>query len=173
MRTRSRSDKSAIHIMITILVMVFIFVQSAMPGEVSGAESGIVVRFLSWIAGSLGISNINTDAFSFFIRKVAHFTEYMILGCCLYINLRDRAARKTAGNSRHPADVATFRLCVYAWVFGALYAATDEFHQRFVPERSGEIRDVCIDAAGVAAGVLITWLIMRYKDQSDRDRSAD
>lgn len=173
MKITNRFEKSAIHIMITILVMVFIFVQSAMPGEMSGAESGIVIRFLSWIAGSLGIGSINSEAFSFFIRKAAHFTEYMILGCCLYINLRDRSARKTAGNSRHPADVASLRLCVYAWVFGALYAATDELHQRFVPERSGEIRDVCIDAAGVAAGVLIIWLIMRHKNRSDRVQPED
>lgn len=31
-----------------------------------------------------------------------------------------------------------------------LYACTDEYHQLFVPGRSGQLRDVMIDAVGAA-----------------------
>ena len=58
------------------------------------------------------------------------------------------------------------RLIIYAWTIGALYAATDELHQLLVTDRSGELRDVCIDAAGVLAGVLLVWLINRKKEVS-------
>jgi len=47
-----------------------------------------------------------------------------------------------------------------SWALTTLYAASDEFHQLFVPGRSGEIRDVCIDSVGAIAGVLIGILIL-------------
>jgi VanZ family protein len=139
--------------MITIFVMVFIFVQSALPGKVSGAESNFIVR---WIVAVL---NADAETVSFVVRKMAHFTEYMILGGCLMLDVRDFAEKKTGVN-----------LLFIAWIIGALYAATDEFHQRFVPQRSGEFRDVCIDAAGVAAGVLIMWGITKWRQKRKLQR---
>ena len=47
----------------------------------------------------------------------------------------------------------------WAWVVGTLYAASDEIHQLFVPGRSGQLRDVLLDSAGVAAGILLAWMI--------------
>lgn len=44
---------------------------------------------------------------------------------------------------------------------GALYAASDEFHQLFVPGRSGQISDVLLDSAGVCFGVLLGMLFWR------------
>ena len=49
--------------------------------------------------------------------------------------------------------------CGIAWAVGTIYAVTDEFHQTLVPDRSGEVLDVCIDAAGVLCGVVIMSLI--------------
>jgi VanZ family protein len=39
-----------------------------------------------------------------------------------------------------------------------LYAATDEFHQSFVPSRSASVTDVMIDAAGGSCGTLLSYL---------------
>ena len=39
-----------------------------------------------------------------------------------------------------------------------LYAASDEFHQSFVPNRTSQVSDVFIDTAGGAAGLLALWL---------------
>ena len=44
---------------------------------------------------------------------------------------------------------------------GILYACIDELHQYFVPGRACQIRDVCIDTAGVLAGVLLVLWISR------------
>ena len=44
---------------------------------------------------------------------------------------------------------------VLPWLIAAGYAATDEFHQLFVPGRSGQISDVLLDSAGALAGVWI------------------
>jgi VanZ family protein len=70
------------------------------------------------------------------LRKLAHLTEYAILGGLL--------ARATG---RPPLAIA----------LGVVYAITDEIHQTFVPGRAGRPLDVAIDAVGVCLGVL-AWL---------------
>lgn len=53
------------------------------------------------------------------------------------------------------------------WLIAALYAASDEIHQLFVPGRSGQLSDVILDSAGTLAGVaaftVLCWLINRRK----------
>jgi VanZ family protein len=38
------------------------------------------------------------------------------------------------------------------------YAASDEFHQIFVPNRTALVSDVLIDTSGGVAGLLLLWL---------------
>ena len=65
------------------------------------------------------------------LRKLAHVTEYAVLGLLLA-----RAVPLTP-----------------AFVLGVLYAASDELHQHFVAGREGAPRDVVIDALGVLVGL--------------------
>lgn len=142
------NNKIKLHIMITLAVMIFIFVHSAMPGHVSGAESKLIVRII------VALTGLDSTSVGFAVRKCAHFTEYTVLGMCLLVNVSDW--RKT---------IASGKKWLVSWVIGAAYAATDEFHQLFVVGRSGEIRDVCIDAAGVALGALIMLLFCIRKEK--------
>ncbi len=68
------------------------------------------------------------------LRKGAHMTEYAILGLLLHRALASA-----------PAALAT----------GVAYAVTDELHQHFVQGRHASPVDAAIDAAGVAAGILL------------------
>ena len=43
---------------------------------------------------------------------------------------------------------------------GVTYAASDEFHQSFVPGRGPSIIDVGIDSLGVLTGILIVLIII-------------
>lgn len=43
---------------------------------------------------------------------------------------------------------------------GVLYAASDEFHQSFVPGRGPSIVDVGIDSLGVLTGILAVLIII-------------
>ena len=52
-----------------------------------------------------------------------------------------------------------------AWALATLYAATDEFHQVFVPGRSGKVADVLLDSAGALLGVLLLALILHAIDK--------
>ena len=128
--------KKQLHFVLTILLMLFIFCQSALPAELSQQESGVVVRFLA------GVTGLEEGLVSFVVRKGAHFLEYLVLGISLFWTVRDLRMR------------ASFWI---PWAVGALYAVTDEVHQYFVPGRSCELRDVLIDACGVAAGMAIVW----------------
>ena len=141
-------SKVRIHITATLLIMAFIFFQSALPGELSGAESSFIVDLITRIL------DIDAETVSFIVRKLAHFTEYLILGIFLALDTRDIADR------RHEETVSAF-IWIVPFFIGALYAATDELHQSFVPGRSCELRDVMIDSAGVAAGALILILMKR------------
>ena len=44
-----------------------------------------------------------------------------------------------------------------AWLIATVYGATDEFHQRFVPGRTPELRDLSADALGALIGALFVW----------------
>jgi VanZ family protein len=71
------------------------------------------------------------------VRKLAHMTEYAILGCLWYLFFIKKGVR-------------WLPVCL-----AFLYACTDEFHQLFVPGRSGRMIDVLIDTAGAFLGVWI------------------
>lgn len=82
--------------------------------------------------------------------KVAHFTEYFILVVLLMFGLAGLAAKRTS--AWH------FVLC---WLFAALYAASDEYHQSFVPNRDSSVFDWLADAAGAAAALLVIAAALR------------
>lgn len=46
-------------------------------------------------------------------------------------------------------------------MLGTFYAITDEIHQCYILGRSGEIRDVLIDSAGVLTGILLNLIVRR------------
>ncbi len=74
------------------------------------------------------------------LRKLAHLTEYAVLGA-----LFARA-------------LARPELAILA---GALYAGTDEVHQHFVRGRHAAWYDVIIDTVGVTIGVVV-WRRSRW-----------
>jgi VanZ family protein len=74
------------------------------------------------------------------LRKLAHLTEYAVLGALL-----QRALRRPG----------------LAILVGGLYAATDEIHQHFVRGRHGAWYDVVIDTVGVTVGV-VAWSRSRW-----------
>ena len=45
-----------------------------------------------------------------------------------------------------------------ALVFCFLYACTDEYHQTFVPGRAGALKDVFVDLAGAAFGLVLVLI---------------
>lgn len=94
------------------------------------------------------------------IRKMAHATEYAIFAMLLFGACYD-GARSLLRNS------------LVAWLIASLYAGTDEFHQLFVPGRSGQLSDVCLDSVGAAAGLLVLSLILMGITRTKNRKKAD
>ena len=135
--------KRLLPLVITILIMAFIFLQSALPADLSKEESNLIVQAL------IEFLHVDPKILSFAVRKCAHFTEYLLLGMSLFATVREYDPDGLERNEQWR------RTALLSWGIGALYALTDEVHQAFVPGRSCEIRDMLIDSCGVAAGVLI------------------
>jgi VanZ family protein len=89
------------------------------------------------------------------LRKCAHLTEYAVLALLLW-----RGVRKPV---KGDAQAWNWREARLALLLVMLYAATDEFHQQFVPTRTSLVSDVFLDTAGGAAGLLALWLIGRWR----------
>ena len=121
---------------ISIFIMIVIFIHSAMPAEMSSIESSVFERFVASILG------VTPESVTFAVRKCAHFTEYLVLGLFMML---------AAVNVKRGTRLRGF----VVWVIGTCYAISDEVHQLFVPGRSCELRDMCIDTAGILCGVLI------------------
>ena len=165
------SRKKKIHILITLAVMVFIFVQSALPGYLSGAESGMVVSFIRWFAnvtGLSGLAELDADTIHIVVRKLAHFFEYMLLGGCLMVNAHDWYEERGTHIAYAGGLQSTWRLVFIAWIIGVMYATTDEIHQLFVSDRAGSPRDVCIDSAGAAIGAVLMHILWLRRNRSDK-----
>jgi VanZ family protein len=54
-----------------------------------------------------------------------------------------------------------FRRPGWAWSLTVLYAASDEFHQTFVPGRHGWYGDLVVDATGALLAALALWRVRR------------
>lgn len=135
--------KRLLPLVITVLIMAFIFLQSALPADLSKEESNLIVQAL------IEFLHVDPKVLSFAVRKCAHFTEYLLLGLSLFATVREYDPVRLERNEQWQ------RTALLSWGIGALYALTDEVHQAFVPGRSCEFRDMLIDSCGVAAGVLI------------------
>ena len=132
----------------------FIWGFSAQPATVSGGVSDSLLEQLlevispTYAQASPMVQTAAVEGLSFFERKAAHmflyFVLFLLLALALYLVQRKIWRRITA------AGVA----CL-------LLAALDEYHQTFVPGRSGEPRDVAVDMAGALCALGI-WLLLRW-----------
>ena len=124
--------------LLVVLTVAFIWGNSLMPGAVSGAISDWAGAVLSRIFGG----EVDTVHGHGVLRKLAHGTEYLILGVELCLLLRPEKPWSTLALS------------------GVLTALLDETIQLFVPERCGQIKDVWIDLGGFTTGVLLCILVI-------------
>lgn len=77
------------------------------------------------------------------VRKLGHLCEYAILG-----GLAFRAARGDRGGFAIPWAVTAVAIAL-------VVAGIDEWHQTFVPSRTGSPADVALDAAGASLAQMI------------------
>ncbi len=128
----------------------FIFVGST---DVLSAEqtSRFLVPLLRWFDPQISVATIATIHFA--VRKLGHLIEYAILAMLFW-----RALRRGT-NLQMKISI----LSASVWVVCAIFAATDEFHQSFVPSRTAASGDVMIDSIGAFVGLAICLMIAARK----------
>ena len=134
---RRRVDARRLVLVLAVLTVCFIWGNSLMPAEVSRSFSEAVKALLQRV---LNLPQGGGEDGSYFIRKLAHWTEFLALGLELAYLLR-RAARAL------PAGLSV--------------ALLDETIQLFIPGRAGQIKDVWIDFFGFCTGAAILLLAGR------------
>lgn len=137
-------------------MLVFIWGNSLLSREVSGAISDNILVWMNTAAEKLGLG---PDAFTYmndadgdgvaeqptskWIRKAAHVTEYALFAALVYLRL------ESGGKKRF----------FTAWGLAALTGALDETLQIF-SHRGSQVKDVLIDTAGALLGLAVVCLVL-------------
>lgn len=160
MMEKSKKDRIFYSVLITILVLtlLWIFVQSALPAEVSDAESDKVTEIVDQVVPEeFSLKEFILDN----IRKIAHFLEFGALGVEALLLLW---YSKRLG----------IREILLGIGFGALVAFLDESLQ-LISKRGAEILDVWIDIGGYASFYLIPLaviILVRYIKNKNTEKSS-
>ena len=160
----------ALRLLPMIVVMITIFIFSMAPAEKSASTSSGILAVLVDCLEKMTHSTLSpetVDLLHTLIRKCAHITEYALLGASVvfsyYPEISDFVHKKTEGTKSPLFIIIPLVIC-------ALYSASDETHQLFVPGRSGEVLDVLIDSCGSLVGILIMNHIYRRREaKSERE----
>lgn len=102
--------------------------------------------------------NINLYKFVVFhhyLRKTGHVVGYGMLSLLLL-----RGWRSTFGQT--PALL--LRAALLSWLGTVSVAALDEWHQSYIPSRTGTWRDVALDTVAGVAFLVIAYLWLRRND---------
>ena len=145
--------------LLTAATAAMIFGFSGQDGDDSlGLSHQLVQPIVEWVQG------INPDmseeasenlywTLQQVVRKCGHLTEYALLGCWIRLLCESYGLR---------------RKVLITWISGTLYAATDELHQMFSPDRSPALLDVGIDSLGVVIGMMIAATLFCRKKKEEQ-----
>jgi VanZ family protein len=98
---------------------------------------------------SIGLPEAMIRITDFMVRKLAHVALFFTLAFFALQVVRHWRRQYLA-----------------AWAFAVVYGLTDEWHQLYVPGRSGKVGDVLIDAAGAAICIAIVYLWDKRRQKS-------
>lgn len=128
---------------------------SALSAEHTGRFLYPVLHFL------FGIDPVRFSTWHFFLRKGGHVFGYGMLSWLLF-----RALRITALSSRDPNWSMAWALLAIAGT--AFVASMDEWHQSFLPSRTGTVHDVLLDTAAALAIQILVFLLVRVRKKSSK-----
>lgn len=146
---------SVLAAILLFLLYIVIFAFSSQNAQQSGGVSYQLTEKCVEMVHSLSGQNWSNSfvkeliiQFEHPLRKLAHFTEYALMGSLVYVMWRPWKRRGKE-----------FFLLVTLWVL--LSAMGDEFHQTFVPGRDGNAYDVLLDTCGGMFGIWCCVILER------------
>ncbi len=163
----NKNKLTAIRIVLFLLILVWmaaIYLLSADDGAQSEIKStaaaGWTVLLTDFLDSFFHFQDPDAVKFIFHvaIRKAAHICEYAVLSMLICFFLQTYTASKPI-------------LYIPSVAIGALYALFDEYHQTFVPGRSGQLSDMLIDTCGAVLGVFVAALTLHVYKKYKRSSS--
>ena len=126
----------------TIGIMILIFLFSSQNGNDSSQTSSFILSLFPYLKD---IGNME-----FYIRKLAHFTIYFILGLSSFqmFLAYNMSSRKSL---------------FFSVILCFVYACTDEFHQLFSLGRAAQLYDVFIDTCGALISNIFSLCFSKRK----------
>ena len=138
--------RKKILIVVLVLVLLFIWGNSCLPVRQSSLESRWVLRLLRpFLEPLFGEGNVTHHL----IRKLAHFTEFTVLGAVIHLLVQSGKERSVT------------RL-LFTLTMGLLAAFADESIQ-MLSDRGDQIIDVWLDFSGVFTGVVLSGLLLALR----------
>lgn len=116
-----------------VLLCIIIFLFTASPSS-TGAHTQSVIEKIT------GVKAAEAHTLNFLIRKLTHLSIFGLLAVCLTLSF-----------TKNPY--------YNAWILTTIYAATDEYHQSFMPGRTSSYYDVLLDSCGAIVAILIVRLV--------------
>ncbi len=138
------------------------FLSAQTAPQSSQLSGGMIEAVVKAIFPNADASTVESTVaeLQFIVRKGAHFIAYTVLGllsCMAFITYKIPLPVKGA----------------IGFTVAVLYSVADEYHQTFIPGRSGELRDILIDSCGALLGagscVGIYLLIRKRKNRKSKE----
>lgn len=123
---------------LTLIWIIVIFSFSIQSGSISSLQSGFITKYIANFLSSFNI-HIELKILSLIIRKLAHFTEFFILGSLV---------------KQSSIDLKRNDILLFIFMIPFL----DEFIQSFIPDRAMSLVDMGIDSLGISLGICLVTL---------------
>jgi len=136
---KARKHTKLIFPLLTLVWIFVIFSFSLQNGSISSLQSGVITKYIHTLLSNINI-NLELKLLSLIIRKLAHFTEFFILGCLV---------------RQSSFDLKRNDLLIYIFLIPIL----DEVIQSFIPDRAMSVIDMGIDSFGIVSGIIIITII--------------
>ncbi|WNS77509.1 VanZ family protein [Bacillus sp. DTU_2020_1000418_1_SI_GHA_SEK_038] len=119
------------HVWLTVAIVycIAIFITTASPASTGGNTLMIIAEIFHLSEEQARMANL-------LFRKLVHLSAFGVLAILFYNSFEKHRFIK-------------------AWLYTTIYAASDEIHQAFLPDRTGSIVDVGIDSFGALIALII------------------
>jgi len=95
--------------------------------------------------------------FHHYLRKTGHVVGYGVLSLLLL-----RGWRATLGR----VHALLLRAALLSWLGTVFVAAMDEWHQSYIPSRTGTVRDVALDTVAGVAFLVVAYFWLRRPERA-------
>ena len=130
----------------------------------SGYTARILYPILHFL---LGLDRARFMIWHHYIRKSGHFVGYFVLSVLLFRAWRatlckaDILVRQAGRNARSTQVEWAFRWAAIAFIMSAFVASLDEWHQSYIPSRTGAVSDVVLDSTAALVAQIVIFFFLQ------------